>query len=1306
MGASSSSWLLCFLSLALLFVFSSSEGTISKVVDLDNPIIHFLPLPLVGYSSTDGAKEIISCDRVQIAGVSRLIIRNYANAFRIILKPSELISEKLHSKIEVCFHRNISMGLCQCTKDDWRSIQEGSWSNAMSPYEDRYVDVKFVDGVSGPITISVEEEFQQWRLFCLGFGFVLLLLAPIVSSWVPFYYSSSMALGVLLVILILLFQGMKLLPTGRKNVFYLTIYGSVLGAGSFLVHYFSVLINSILGNFGLSEDMHNPVSVFVLLGIFIAGAALGYWIVRKFVLSEDGRVDVDVAHFVKWAMRVIAMVSIFQSTLDSLLAMAALSTCWGICFLITSKMRRSPMSMQQARSVKVWQHRARQGSANRTRAEFLSRSPKMGSGRTAWGSQNRPYSWSNSPIKGLLLSSPQKTTPNQQDYYSTFHKVPTRKRFSKKEWEDFTSESTKQALAEWASSPEFTDWIVEHADRIQLLPDESSDDSMVSGSDSSEETVVESGSGLSLFKWASSSFSMANRRHRGPIEREAPNRERDLRDIEIEELRCQVQTLTERLALQEPQDEVEENNESESDVNPFAQPHQRQRESDGSSSRRPPLRQCFTDVKVEVPEFEGKMQPDIFIEWLTTVEQISYDKEVPDEHKFSLLSRNQSSLLASRKSFEVLGFLLHSFSEFVFMEVVDLQRGGGFSWSFGSLIRRKQVDSVQGKQEVQQLAKKLSLLQLIVIGVGTTIGSGIYVLVGTVAREHSGPALTISFLIAGVAAALSAFCYAELASRCPSAGSAYHYSYICVGEGVAWLIGWALILEYTIGGSAVARGISPNLALFFGGQDNMPTFLARTTIPGLDIVVDPCAAILVLIVTCLLCVGIKESALAQSVVTTTNVCVMVFVIIAGAYVGFQTKWIGYSLPSGYFPFGINGMLAGSATVFFAYVGFDAVVSTAEEVKNPRQDLPLGIGIALSTCCFLYMSVSVIIVGLVPYYAMDPDTPISSAFSIHGMQWAMYIITTGAVTALCSALIGMLLPQPRILMAMARDGLLPPFFSDINKHTQVPVKSTIVTGICAATLAFCMDVSQLAGMVSVGTLLAFTIVALSILILRYVPPDEVPMRSSLKESIDSVSLQYNTREKNAGPKYLVAASMHSNQHSQDSMLYPNDAEESDAYPLIVEEVDRDKLKDQKRRRAAALSITIVCIGVLLLTSGASAEFFPSFVRLSACLVGGLLLLCGLIVLFWIDQDDGRHSFGHTGGFMCPFVPLLPVSCILINVYLLINLSTGTWIRVSVWLVIGVFVYLVYGQNHSSLLDVVYVPTTNADEIYGGTSEILA
>ncbi|KAD7479771.1 hypothetical protein E3N88_02907 [Mikania micrantha] len=621
--------------------------------------------------------------------------------------------------------------------------------------------------------------------------------------------------------------------------------------------------------------------------------------------------------------------------------------------------------------------------------------------------------------------------------------------------------------------------------------------------------------------------------------------------------------------------------------------------------------------------------------------------------------------------------------------VVESNQGANGGGGFRSLMRRKRVDSIHSKSSDtghHQLAKELSIRHLIAIGVGSTIGAGVYILVGTVAREHSGPALAFSFLIAGIAAALSAFCYAELASRCPSAGSAYHYSYICVGEGLAWIIGWALILEYTIGGSAVARGISPNLALLFGGPDSLPAFIARHSVPGLGIVVDPCAAILVFVVTGLLCVGIKESTFVQSIVTTANICAMIFVIIAGGYLGFKSGWVGYKLATGYFPYGVDGMLAGASTVFFHTLGL------IQLPVQQKRDLPLGIGAALSICCMLYMLVSAVIVGLVPYYAMDPDTPISSAFATHGIQWAAYVITIGAVTALCSTLMGSLLPQPRILMAMARDGLLPSFFSEVNAHTQVPVKSTIVTGLIAATLAFCMDVEQLAGMVSVGTLLAFTMVAISVLILRYVPPDEVPLPSSLQAAIDSVSLRYSNIIKTEETDVEVS-------NGQTGVS----GEISAKYPLIAKVAAQALFDEKKRRKIAGWTIMLTCIGALILTYSASSLGLPSYFRLTVCGIGGLLLLFGLGVLTYIEQDDTRHNFGHTGGFICPWVPLLPILSILINMYLLLNLGVDTWMRVSIWLLIGVLVYVIYGRTHSSLQHAVYVPASHVDEIYQSSVE---
>ncbi|KAK6944554.1 NEMP family [Dillenia turbinata] len=496
----SSSPLLFSLIVSLLILSYSCADESIKVINLTNPALEFTPSPVVGHSTFHEPRDFVSCARVRVAGLSRLRIGSYASAFRITLFPSVLIPDRLHDKIQVCFHGNSSLGLCECEKDDWRAFQNGIWNSIMSPYEDRYIDVKYTREVPGSVTLSVDEEFQQWRIVCLALGFVILLLAPIVSGWVPFYYSSSMAIGVLLVIIILLFQVMKLIPTGRRSFFYLAIYSSLLGAGSFLLHQFSVLVNSILVSFGLSEEMYSPVSVFILVGIVLAGAAMGYWIVRKFIISEDGSVDVGVAQFVKWAMRVIAASLIFQSTLDPYLAIVAVASCLVICILISSCDWQSLMYQLDSRKEDLWLQR-RQATTGSKRAEFLSRSRKTSPGGNLWNTSKNSFAWDNSPVKGLTSQSPSTVAQDHHDYYSTFHKTPTRKRFTKKEWERFTRNSTRQAVSELASSPEFTDWIIEHADRIQLLPDESSDEAIGSGSDSTEEAAAESCNRLNFFKW-------------------------------------------------------------------------------------------------------------------------------------------------------------------------------------------------------------------------------------------------------------------------------------------------------------------------------------------------------------------------------------------------------------------------------------------------------------------------------------------------------------------------------------------------------------------------------------------------------------------------------------------------------------------------------------------------------------------------------------------------------------------------------------------------------------------------------------
>ncbi|KAJ8529012.1 hypothetical protein K7X08_035847 [Anisodus acutangulus] len=380
----------------LSLLLSTPHVAALQGVKLKNQILDVTP---INYVRDHLSKDDVLCERILITGLSRWELSSYSSAYRVSLVSSVVIPDRLLRKIQICFHKNSSLGLCQCEDDAWKNLQKGPWDSVMSPYEDIILDVKLVGGLSGSITVTVEEDLQRWRLLFLTFGLMLLLMAPVVSSWVPFYYSSSMAIGVCLVIIVLLFQGMKLLPTGRKNIFYLSIYGSVLGAGSFLVHQFSMLISSFVSNFGLGEEFHNPVAVFILVGIILAGAGLGYWLVRKFVISDDGNVDVGVAQFVKWAIRVVGITFVFQSTLDSPLAILVLSSWWLICFAVTSVQWRVAKDLSYSGIGDVWAKNSKQMSLNRKRAEFFSKSRKFGSVGVPYSSPKSSSAWSGSPVK-------------------------------------------------------------------------------------------------------------------------------------------------------------------------------------------------------------------------------------------------------------------------------------------------------------------------------------------------------------------------------------------------------------------------------------------------------------------------------------------------------------------------------------------------------------------------------------------------------------------------------------------------------------------------------------------------------------------------------------------------------------------------------------------------------------------------------------------------------------------------------------------------------------------------------------------
>ncbi|KAJ0550818.1 putative NEMP family protein [Helianthus annuus] len=478
-----------YLVLLLINLMSISK---LKCIDVGNPVKDVTPRPF--NSLHEGSKDVLSCERVPISGVSRLKLQHYASVYNVTLTPSVSIPKKWHSRIQVCFHRNSSLGLCQCENDDWRSLHNGLWVSTMSPYDQKFVDVKFGGTVTGSVTVSLEEVEQRWRYVLLVVGVVLLFFAPVVSEWVPFYYASSMVIGIITVVLIILYQARILLPTGRRNTFYLTIMCSVIGAGSFVVHHLSAFLNSFLLNFGMSPEIQNLVCYFVGLGIFLLGAALGYWLLRKFFISEDGEVYVGVAQFVKWAMFIVAVTCIFLSSKDNPLAMVAVGSCLAL-YHITAKIKWCYYETRSYSGNQNLWARSKHTTPNHGHAEFLSCSKKT----SPLNGLINSFKWSNSPVRGKL--SPLTKPGSTRDVYSTYHKTPNRKNFSKEEWEEFTEESTRQSVAELASSPEFADWVVKNSGRIKLLREDSLDSLEENESSSSNGYVPQNRNGLGFFDW-------------------------------------------------------------------------------------------------------------------------------------------------------------------------------------------------------------------------------------------------------------------------------------------------------------------------------------------------------------------------------------------------------------------------------------------------------------------------------------------------------------------------------------------------------------------------------------------------------------------------------------------------------------------------------------------------------------------------------------------------------------------------------------------------------------------------------------
>lgn len=564
------------------------------------------------------------------------------------------------------------------------------------------------------------------------------------------------------------------------------------------------------------------------------------------------------------------------------------------------------------------------------------------------------------------------------------------------------------------------------------------------------------------------------------------------------------------------------------------------------------------------------------------------------------------------------------------------------SVTWNALTRKKPVNTT----DETQLARVLNLFDLTALGVGSTLGLGVYVLAGSVAYEQAGPAVVVSFLLAAIASSFAGLvfmfnepnskltmnnftglCYAEFAARVPKAGSAYIYSYVTVGEFVAFTIGWNLILEYVIGASSVARGLSGYIDALTGNKmGNYWLQVMPMNVNFLADYPDILSFSIVAILTIILATGVKESSYVHSTFTVVNMITIFVVVIAGSMKAQPSNWsiAKDDIPEGivagdggFMPFGISGVLAGAAKCFYGFVGFDCVATAGEEAKNAKRNIPLAMIFTLLICVAVYIAISTILTMIWPYYLQNPEAPFPHVFEQIGWIEIKWTVSIGAVFALCTSLLGAMYSLPRVLYAMSSDGVLFRFMGRVNQKTKTPVIATLISGLFSAVMAAVFSLHQLVDMLSIGTLLAYTIVAICVLILRY--------------------------------EYIAT-----------------DADVLEVSDSTWKEIFRLHSSSTPTRSSSTLTKYLVVIFAILSTLlGCLVSFIDFTIAniVGISIVGAAMV--AIVFLNFLQPVDKKQNIS----FKVPFVPFLPCFSIFCNIFLMLQLDGATWIRFGVWLVLG-------------------------------------
>ncbi|XP_005990308.1 cationic amino acid transporter 4 [Latimeria chalumnae] len=580
------------------------------------------------------------------------------------------------------------------------------------------------------------------------------------------------------------------------------------------------------------------------------------------------------------------------------------------------------------------------------------------------------------------------------------------------------------------------------------------------------------------------------------------------------------------------------------------------------------------------------------------------------------------------------------------------------------------VKTLEDDMMATSLKRCLSTVDLTLLGIGGMVGSGLYVLTGTVARDTAGPAVVLSFFIAGIASLLAALCYAEFGARVPKTGSAYMFTYVSVGEIWAFLIGWNIILEYMIGGAATARAWSGYLDSIFNHKikNFTETHIGVWHTPFIAQNPDLLAVGILLIATAFISFGAKVSSWLNHVLAAVSMGVILFILIFGFIIADPVNWSAQE--GGFAPYGFSGIMAGTATCFYAFVGFDIIAASSEEARNPQKAVPIATAVSLGIATAAYILVSMVLTLMVPWHTLNPESALSDAFYRRGYAWAGFIVAAGSICAMNTVLLSNLFSLPRIVYAMAEDGLFFQIFARLNPVTKVPVIGIIIFGILMAILALIFDLEALVQFLSIGTLLAYTFVAASIIILRF--QGETGDSSQPVENQQSPQAQQDTGE------FKEYESFSDKLNLVEEEKKPKDRRGTGQLKAIFEPYLKF-LSDYTPGEVVSIAVVTMMVFAICMCSvlvfGNSHLHLPtwSFAFLVILFATGYLLS---LFFIWVHEQQPK-----TKTFQVPLVPLIPSLSILLNIYLMLKLNYMTWIRFSIWLAAGLLVYFSYGIWHS-------------------------